>query len=212
MPFRKRKQMSSSERTKILSSKAMTKTINSKPIKASNFNNGFFDKTMSHSDLLKYTKGYFHYKCCCNSQKSIVNSANQGKYSYIDLTDVVKMKYFEKHCKFKDYQYIIDECRHKKGLITPIGKLNPKPQEKPFSYPTPIKKLYYCCELKQYSCGPCDTHCNNKWHSHYFPSNSQTIHYEHKHSITPHPDPHPFPSNETNFMSKYNLDKSLIGK
>ena len=41
MPFRKRKQMSSSERTKLLSSKEMTKTI--KPIKASNYNkNSFF--------------------------------------------------------------------------------------------------------------------------------------------------------------------------
>ena len=142
MTFRKRKQMSSSERTKMLSFKTMTKTINSKPTKASNFNkNSFFDKTMNHSDLLKYTKGYFHYKCCCKLEKCMVNSVNQGKYSYIDLSGVTKI--------------LKDEYRHTKGLITPRGKLNPKPREKPFNYPTPIKKLYYCCEFKQ--CGLCST-------------------------------------------------------
>jgi len=212
MPFRKRKQMSSSERTKLLSSKTITKIINSKLIKASDYKkNSFFNKTMNHSELLKYTKGFFQLKCCCKIEKSILNSSNQGKYSYIDLNDVVKMKYFDKHCKYKDYHYIIDDCRHNNGLITPIGKINPKFKENSFSYPTPIQKLYYCCQLKQNSCGPCDTHCDGK-HSHYFSSNSQTIHYEHKHSIKPHPHPYPFPNNQTNFMSKYDLDKSLIGK
>jgi len=128
MPFRKRKQMSSSERTKLLSCETMTKTV--ELTKTSNYNkNSFFDKTMSHSDLLKYTKGYFHYKCCCYSQTENVNTANQGKDSYIDLSGVT-MK---------------NECRNDKGLITPRGKLNPKPQEKSFSYPTPIKKTYSCC-------------------------------------------------------------------
>lgn len=140
MTFRKKKQMSSSERTKMLSFKTMTKTINSKTTKASNYNkNSFFDKTMNHSDLLKYTKGYFHYKCCCESEKYIVNSINQGKYSYIDLSGVTQISK--------------NECNYTKGIIR--GKLNPKPREKPFNYPTPIKKLYHCCEFKQ--CGLCST-------------------------------------------------------
>ena len=123
----------------------MTRVFNTKMTKASNFNNEF--KTMNYQDHLKYTKGYFQFKCCCDNQKNLVTSANQGKISYIDLKRVVKKKYYGRRCKFKDYNYIIDNCRHSKGLITPRGKI--KIKQRNFSYPTPLKKLY--CHLPESS-------------------------------------------------------------
>ena len=214
-PFRKQKQyLSSSERTKKLSTKTMTSVKNTKLVKASDFTKSktFFDKNMSYSDRLKYTQGYFQLTCCCDDDKCIVQKASQGKFSYVDLDKIVKSKIYDKHCKFKDYYYIINDCRHNKGIITPRGKLNPVPKQKVFEFPRPIEKLYVCCELKEDPCMPCDKHCSAK-HTHYFPTNSQIIKYTHNHNTHPHPKPYPFPNkSSTNFMSKYDLDKSLIGK
>jgi hypothetical protein len=213
-PFRKKQYMSSSERTKRLSSKTMTQVINTKKDKASDINNckDFYSKTMNHTDLLSYTKGYFQLKQCNNNNKHSVNSATQGKFSQINLNDVVKMRYYDKNCQVKDYYYVVDNCRHSKGLITPRGKINSKQKEETFRYPTPMKKIYCCNEIKQNGCGPCNIHCDDT-HSHYFKSNSDNIHYEHNHSNKPHPNPYQYPNkNSTNFMSKFDLDKSLVGK
>jgi hypothetical protein len=208
-PFRKKQYISSSERTKNLSSRTMTNIANKQLLIDNNLKKY---KTINHSQHLNYTKGFFQLQNCnCIDEKSTVRQARQGKYSFIDLDDVVKSKVYDKHCKYKDYYYIVDNCRHQKGLITPLGKVNPAPKDKLFSYPTPIT-VFNCEETDKKTCGPCDTHCDDANHNHYFPVNSQTVKYTHNHSSKPHPNPHPFPKyNATNFMSKYDLDKSLVG-
>ena len=209
-PFRKNNYMSASERTKRLSSKTMTIVSNSKKTKAADYNkcDNFFDKTISHSKLLNYTKGYFQIKCCCEEQTTIPKNTYQGKYTYVDLDDVVKVRTFNKK---KDYYYVVDDCRHLKGIITPVGKLDPIVKKEHFDFPVPLKKLYKCCNTKINTCGPCNIHCGNT-HTHYFPSSSTNVKYEHKHSTHPHPNPHPYPNTKsTNFMTKYDLDKSIVG-
>jgi hypothetical protein len=200
MSFRKGKQMSSSERTKLLSSRTMTKTI--KPIKASNYNkNSFFDKTMSHSDLLKYTKGYVQLNCSFNDETTILKQSKNSKFSYIDLNNVVK-----------NNNYIINNNRHIKGLITPRGKLTNKPKERIFRYPIPMEP-FNCIKLKDISSSClCDSHCKGVSHIHYYPTYKNISNYTHIHTTQPHPDPNPFPNNNnTNFMTKFDLNTNLTG-
>ena len=196
-PFRKKQYMSSSERTKNLSNRTMTNIANKQLIIDSNLNNY---KTMNHNKRLNYTKGYYLLNGCCEDKKTVVKTIQQGKFSVLDMDNVIQ-----------NHSYIIDKKRHLKGLITPRGKLDPTPTQQLFRYPIQIP-VFRCINSNKKTCGPCDTHFDQQEHTHYYTTNlNNKATYTHNHTTNPHPDPKPFPNNNDtiNFMAKTDLNDNL---
>ena len=212
-PFRRRNTLSSSERTRMMASKTLMTTLNSRPCCYKNrvytLNKGNIVRVKNNETLMKYTKGFYLLEKQCNTIHEFVNTVSEGLYSYIDMRMLDAVEYIP--CDYNPL-YRLDNCRILKGLIEPRARMNPTHKERIFQYPIPIKKITDCsCALPPCNnCTPPKIHdiCGNICHHHYFPANSRIIYYSHQHDHEDHPDPYPHPNYaSTNKLSLFSYLK-----
>ena len=155
---------------------------------------------------MNYTKGFYLLECSCNNIDEYVNTVSEGKYSYIDWTDISSNNIDP--CETNPI-YELDDCRIEKGLIVPLAKIDPTHKERKYKYPIPIKKTSECCKPPINNVVQPEHHdiADDEFHQHYFPLNTKIVNYGHTHESLPHSEIYPHMNKDATNM--YTLMHSL---
>lgn len=173
-------------------------------------NNGYIcNNKLAHingqSNLLDFAKGFYLTKSDCYDERDMVHDITDGRYSQVDFKDIeLRQDNAKEYVCNTIENYVFNNCRIKKGLATPNGKIDPKYKTKKFklhSTNTMVINPKDCdVGFKNNIVHPTiHCSCENLSHRHQFPTNTADITYTHSHDKnSPTHKPYLHPATRTN--------------